>query len=50
MVEGEESSDAEERGWPCEERKVGSDPRNALTQRDLLGDTSKSLVDKEAIC
>ena len=31
-----------------EERKVGRDPRKAVTQRDRLGETSKSLEAKEA--
>jgi len=44
-VDGEASSGVDE--W--DERKVGMDPRKAVTQRDRLGETSKSLEVKEAI-
>jgi hypothetical protein len=49
VVEGKDSSKEDECGWVWEERNVGSDPRNAVTQADLLGDTSKSLEAKVAI-
>lgn len=35
--------------WLWEGRKVGNEPRNALSQRDRLGETSKSLEAREAI-
>lgn len=46
MEEGEESRDC----WVVwEERKVGRLPRNAVSQRDRFGETSKSLDAREAI-
>lgn len=46
MEEGEESRDC----WMVwEERKVGRLPRNAVSQRDRFGETSKSLEAREAI-
>lgn len=49
VEEGEDSNGVDECAWAWEERKVGIDPRNAVTQTDLLDDTSKSLDVKEAI-
>lgn len=49
MDEGVESSGVMGTDWFWEDRKVGSEPRNALSQRDRLGETSKSLEAREAI-
>lgn len=49
VEEGEESGAVEGSDWDWEERKVGKDPRNALSQRDRFGETSKSLEAREAI-
>lgn len=49
MEEGQDSSGIEDCDGVWEERKVGREPRNALSQRDLLGETSKSLDAREAI-
>lgn len=49
VVEGEDSSGLDKCAWAWEGRKVGNDPRNAVTQRGLLDDVSKSLDAEEAI-
>ena len=45
VEEGEESSGV----WDWEERKVGRVPRKAVSQRERLGECSKSLEAREAI-
>jgi hypothetical protein len=50
VEEGEESSGVVEgSAWFWVERKVGREPRKAVSQRDRLGETSKSLEANEAI-
>jgi hypothetical protein len=50
VEEGEESSGVVEgSAWVWEERKVGSEPRKAVSQRERLGESSKSLEAKAAI-
>jgi len=36
--------------WISEERKVGREPRKALTQAERLCETSKSFEARDAIC
>lgn len=49
VVEGEGSSGVGAEGSVWEERKLGMDPRKEESQRDRLGETSKSLEVREAI-